>query len=82
MSPRITINTSIRGGQPTLRNMRITVYDVLKMLASGMTHEAILADFPELTAEDIFASLLFASQREAVSTRSFYDTTSRPKSFA
>lgn len=61
---RITINPGKRSGQPTIRNMRITVYDILKWLASGMTNEQILEDFPELTREDIHAALLFASERE------------------
>lgn len=61
---RITINPGKRSGQPTIRNMRITVYDILKWLASGMTNEQILEDFPELTREDIQAALLFASERE------------------
>ena len=49
----ITIEEGKRGGQPTIRGMRITVYDVLKMLASGMSTDEILSDFPELTKEDI-----------------------------
>lgn len=44
--------------------MRITVYDLLGWLASGMSHPEILADFPELTADDILAALTFASDRE------------------
>jgi uncharacterized protein (DUF433 family) len=42
----------------------ITVYDVLDYLASGMSHEEILRDFPDLTAEDIWACLAFAAERE------------------
>jgi uncharacterized protein (DUF433 family) len=60
----ITIDPSKRGGQPTIRNMRITVYDVLKMLASGMSEDNILDDFPELTKKDIKAVLTYASERE------------------
>ena len=60
----ISIDSSKRGGQPTIRGMRITVYDVLKMLSSGMTHQDIITDFPELTTEDIFAVLAYASDRE------------------
>ncbi|KKS75473.1 hypothetical protein A3J20_00300 [Candidatus Gottesmanbacteria bacterium RIFCSPLOWO2_02_FULL_42_29] len=60
----ITINAGRRGGQPTIRGMRITVYDVLKMLASGMTRNEILEDFPELTKDDIKAVLTYASDRE------------------
>lgn len=60
----ITIDPGKRGGKPCIRNMRITVYDILSWLASGMTFEEIIEDFPELTKEDIFASLQFASDRE------------------
>ena len=59
----ITIKSGKRGGQPTIRGMRITVYDVLKMLASGMEQKQILKDFPELTAADIKAVLSYASDR-------------------
>lgn len=61
---RITIEPGKRGGKPCIRNMRITVYDILGWLASGMTNADILADFPELTAEDIQAALAFAADRE------------------
>lgn len=60
----ITIEPGKRGGKPCIRHMRITVYDVLGWLASGMTKEEILRDFPELTAEDIQACLQFAADRE------------------
>lgn len=60
----ITIEPGKRGGKPCIRHMRITVADVLGWLASGMTPIEILADFPELTAEDIQACLQFAAQRE------------------
>jgi uncharacterized protein (DUF433 family) len=60
----ITIEPGKRGGKPCIRGMRITVYDVLEYLASGMTEEEILRDFPELTREDIKASLAFAADRE------------------
>src|SRR3990167_11358710 len=50
---RITMEPGKRGGKPCIRGLRITVYDVLSYLASGMTHEQILADFPDLTKEDI-----------------------------
>jgi len=53
-----------RGGKPCIRGLRITVYDVLDYLASGMTQEEILSDFPDLTAEDIKACLAFAADRE------------------
>lgn len=61
---RITIEPGKRGGKPCIREMRITVYDVLDYLASGMTVEEILADFPELEREDIHAVLAFAADRE------------------
>lgn len=61
---RITIEPGKRGAKPCIRNMRITVYDILGWLAAGMTNANILADFPELTAEDIQAALAFAADRE------------------
>jgi uncharacterized protein (DUF433 family) len=60
----ITIEPDKRGGKPCIRGMRITVYDVLDYLASDMTVEEILADFPDLTHEDIRACLAFAADRE------------------
>ena len=60
----ITVEPDKRGGKPCIRGMRITVYDVLEYLASGMTQEEILGDFPELTGEDIKACLTFAADRE------------------
>jgi len=60
----ISIEPGKRGGKPTIRGMRITVYDVLKMLASGMSEKEILRDFPELTKKDINAVLAYASERE------------------
>lgn len=53
-----------RFGKPCIRGMRITVYDVLGWLASGMTIENIIEDFPELTHEDIIACLAYAADRE------------------
>ncbi len=61
---RITIEPGKRGGKPCIRGLRITVYDVLDYLAGGMSIEEILADFPDLTREDILASLAFAADRE------------------
>ena len=61
---RITIEPGKRGGRPCIRSMRITVYDVLGWLASGMTETEILQDFPELESEDIRACLEFAADRE------------------
>jgi len=60
----ITIDPTIRSGKPCIRGMRITVYDVLDYLASGMTHAEIQIDFPEITDEDICACLAFAADRE------------------
>ena len=60
----ITIEPNKRGGRPCIRGMRITVFDVLSYLAAGMTAEAILNDFPYLTAEDIQACLAYAAERE------------------
>ena len=60
----ITIEPGKRGGKPCIRGLRITVYDVLDYLASGMSEEDILADFPDLTQEDIRACLAFAADRE------------------
>ena len=60
----ITVEPGKRGGRPCIRGMRITVYDVLEYLASGMSHEEILDDFPYLTEEDIRACLSFAAERE------------------
>lgn len=61
---RITIEPDKRGGKPCIRGLRITVYDVLDYLASGMTHEDILRDLPDLQAEDLLAVLQFAADRE------------------
>ncbi|PJA40846.1 hypothetical protein CO178_01455 [candidate division WWE3 bacterium CG_4_9_14_3_um_filter_34_6] len=61
----ITIEAGKRGGKPTIRGMRITVYDVLKMLSSGMGSKKILSDFPELTKEDINAVLSYAAEVES-----------------
>ena len=60
----ITSDPEILGGKPCVRGMRISVYDVLDYLASGMTTDEILADFPYLTREDIHACLAFAADRE------------------
>ena len=60
----ITIEPGKRGGKPCIRGLRITVYDVLEYLASGMSEDEILKDFPDLTREDIKACLAFAADRE------------------
>jgi len=61
---RITIEPGKRGGRPCIRSLRITVYDVLGWLASGMSEDDILQDYPELAREDIRACLEFAAERE------------------
>ena len=60
----ITINPAVRSGKPCIRTLRITVYDILNMLASGMSYDEILEDYPKLTLNDIFASLQYAADRE------------------
>jgi uncharacterized protein (DUF433 family) len=60
----ITIEPGKRGGKPCIRGLRITVSDVLDYLASGMSEDEVLRDFPDLTREDIRACLAFAADRE------------------
>jgi uncharacterized protein (DUF433 family) len=60
----ITIEPGKMGGKPCIRGMRVTVYDVLDYLASGMTEDNILHDFPDLTRDDILACPAFAADRE------------------
>jgi uncharacterized protein (DUF433 family) len=60
----IRINPEIRFGKPCIRETRITVYDILSWLASGMTNNDIISDYPELIEEDIQASLYYAADRE------------------
>lgn len=60
----ITMQPGKRDGKPCIRNMRITVYDVLGWMATGMTRHDILNDYPELTMADIQACLEFAAARE------------------
>jgi uncharacterized protein (DUF433 family) len=57
----ITLEPGKRGGKPCIRGMRITVYDILEYLASGMSYDEILQDFPYLTRNDILASLNYAA---------------------
>lgn len=61
---RITLEPGKRGGKPCIRGMRITVYDALEYLASGMSQQEVLDDFPYLVKKDILASLAFAARRE------------------
>ena len=60
----ITREPGKRSGKPCIRGTRMTVLDVLEYLAGGMTHAEILADFPQLTEEDIRACLAFAADRK------------------
>ncbi len=60
----ITVDGNKMGGKPCIRGLRITVYDVLDYLASGMTKDEILRDFPDLKSDDIQACLAFAADRE------------------
>jgi uncharacterized protein (DUF433 family) len=60
----ITLEPGKRSGQPTIRGLRITVYDVLSYLAAGMSEQEILADFPSVRHEDILACLAYAADRE------------------
>ncbi|MBN8683682.1 MAG: DUF433 domain-containing protein [Chitinophagales bacterium] len=59
----ITIESGKRSGKPCIRNMRITVEDILRWLASDMSFEEILEDYPELTKEDLLVALEFTAQR-------------------
>ncbi|MGB3403262.1 MAG: DUF433 domain-containing protein [Microcoleaceae cyanobacterium] len=60
----ITIEPGKRSGKPCIRGLRFTVYDILSYLASGMTYQEILEDFPYLTQNDILACLSYAADRE------------------
>lgn len=60
---RITINPEQCGGRPCIRGMRIRVVDVLELMASGLGETEVLAELPDLEAEDVHAALLYASRR-------------------
>jgi uncharacterized protein (DUF433 family) len=60
----ITIEPGKRSGKPCIRNMRVTVGDILGWLAAGLSHEEITNDFPELTKDDIYAALAYAADKE------------------
>jgi len=62
---RITVTPEVRGGKPCIKGTRITAYDVLEYLAGGMSEKQLLADFPDLVADDIRAVLAFAAARRA-----------------
>jgi uncharacterized protein (DUF433 family) len=66
---RITIEPGKRSGKPCIRGLRLTVYDVLEYLASGMTEAELLAEFPDLERDDLRAVYAFAADRER---RSFH----------
>ncbi len=63
LADRITVDPEQCGGRPCIRGMRIRVIDVFDLLASGLSHEEVLLEFPDLEPEDIRACLRFASQR-------------------
>jgi uncharacterized protein (DUF433 family) len=58
---RVSITPGLRSGQPCIRDLRITVWDILKWLGSGASHAQIISDYPELTEEDILAALQWAA---------------------
>ena len=60
----ITLEPGKRSGKPCIRGLRITVQDILSYLASGMTTEEIIDDFPELNKQDILACLAYAADFE------------------
>lgn len=64
MQSYISVDPAKRSGKPCIRELRLTVYDVLDCLAEGMSYETILEDYPELTREDILECLRFAATRE------------------
>ncbi|HRP33033.1 MAG TPA: DUF433 domain-containing protein [Agriterribacter sp.] len=66
ISMYISIDPELRFGKPCIKGTRIAVSDILKWLASGMTHEEILHDYPSLRKEHIFAALAFAADRESM----------------
>ena len=72
----ITIEPGKRSGQPCIRGMRITVDDVFEYLASGMTVEEVLQDFPELTETDIRACFAYAADKEKSQVVVYIDETS------
>ena len=64
--PFIVIDSEIRFGKPCISGTRISVADILGFLASGMTYEDIIADFPQLNKEQILAALAFAADKESI----------------
>jgi uncharacterized protein (DUF433 family) len=62
----IEVNSKVRFGKPVIKGTRITVYDVLQWLASGMTNKDIIADFPQLSETQILACLAYAANKERI----------------
>ena len=62
----IEVDTQIRFGKPVIKGTRITVYDVLQWLASGLTHNEIISDFPQINENDILACLSYAANKERI----------------
>ncbi len=60
----IEINPEIRFGKPVIKGTRISVYDVLGWLASGLTHQDIITDFPQVNEAAIYACLAYAADKE------------------
>ena len=75
----ITVEPGKRGGKPCIRGLRITVYEVLSYLASGMSEEEILKDFPYLTRDDIRACLAYAADREHRLVKLLFDENLSPR---
>lgn len=61
---RITLDANKRAGRPCIRNLRISVYDILDMMAEGLSESEIIEDFPELETADFRTCLAFAASRE------------------
>lgn len=64
----IEINPKVRFGKPCIKGTRISVYDILSLLASGMTIAEIMADFPQLSKEQILACLGYSADKERKAT--------------
>ena len=60
----LTITSGVRFGKPCIKGTRISVYDVLGWMASGMSQEEVLLDYPELIKEQLQACLAYAADRE------------------
>lgn len=62
----IEVDAEVRFGKPVIKGTRITVYDILQLLASGSTYQSILDDFPQLKEEQIMACLSYAANKERI----------------